>query len=258
MPYPRAYIFLIAVLLLTFPAFYPNYFSQIGTAAWQYHFHGVTAGAWMLLLIWQSWSIHHGKRAAHRAAGKTMFVITPLFVAGGLLVMSVMVVGEDPFRAMFGVRLAAVDALAIITFVCFIYAALKHRRNVQLHARYMLATVFILFAPIASRLIPGFVPGLTIRSLEELPRWGLGLHLSHVLTIVLALMLFARDRENGRPWLITIAVIIAQSIVFEVAGKIALWTAFNEWLGSTAPAALMVAGIVIGIAAVFLGWRASR
>ncbi len=57
MPYPRAYIYVFVLLLLTFPAFWLNYYSQLADVPWQFHLHGVSATLWMLLLIWQSWTI---------------------------------------------------------------------------------------------------------------------------------------------------------------------------------------------------------
>ena len=254
MPYPRAYVYLTVLLLLTVPAFWQGYFSEITTVAWQYHVHGITATLWVLLLIWQSWSIHHGQRRFHRTVGLASLVLTPLFVAGGLLVIAAMTTGPGPFREMFGYRLAIVDLLSAAAFAGFVYGALRNRKNVGLHARYMLATPFLLFSPIAARLLPAFVPGVTIRTLEDLPRFGTGFQLSQALAIAFSLWLYTRNRRQSLPYLIAAGVLIVQSVAFETAGRAGWWVELSNGLAEVPPLGLALAGIVVGAAAAYFGW----
>lgn len=48
---------MLLFLAATVVAFWPGYFSVLGEVPWQFHLHGVTATAWMLLLVFQSWGI---------------------------------------------------------------------------------------------------------------------------------------------------------------------------------------------------------
>ncbi len=260
MPYPRAYIYVAVLLLLTFPAFWLNYYSQLAEVPWQFHLHGVSATLWMLLLIWQNWSIHHGRRVAHRSAGLATFALIPIFLAGSLLVIGSMAAGGGPFRAMFGTRLSLADLISFLTFTALIYGGLRHRRNVLLHSSYMLATPFLLASPVVSRLFPAFVPGLTIRSVEELPRFAGSFHLSQGLAIALALALFFRNRK-ATPFLAVAIVIAVQSLVFETAGRTVVWSDVNSWLGSLSQVVLACFAVLLGIVVTWLGWingRANR
>ncbi len=257
MPYPRAYIYVLVLLLLTFPAFWLNYYSQLSDVPWQFHLHGVSATFWMLLLIWQSWTIHHGKRDLHRNVGFTTFALTPVFLAGSLLVIGSMSAGGGPFRALFGTRLGLADVISFFTFAALVYGAFRHRRNVFLHSSYMLATPFLLASPVTSRLFPSFVPGLTIRSVEELPKFAGSFHLSQGLAIALALALFFRNRR-ATPFLVVAIVIALQSLAFETAGRTVIWADINEWIGTVPPLVLACFAGLLGIVATVFGWVNGR
>jgi len=257
MPYPRAYIYVFVLLLLTFPAFWLNYYSQLAEVPWQFHLHGVSATLWMLLLISQSWTIHHRRRELHRIAGLATFVLTPVFLAGSLLVIGSMAAGGGPFRDLFGTRLGLADVISFSTFTALIYGAFRHRRNVALHSSYMLATPFLLASPVVSRLFPAFVPGLTIRSIEEIPRFAGSFHLSQGLAIVLALLLFMRNR-NATPFLVVAIVIAVQSLAFETAGRTVIWSDINGWIGTLSPVMLACFAGLLGIASTWFGWANGR
>ncbi|MFC5798106.1 hypothetical protein [Sphingopyxis terrae] len=70
---------------MTLLAFWPGYFSRLGTAKIAWHIHAVTATAWMLLLAAQSWSIDRGERARHRSLGLAIFILVPMFMVGALI-----------------------------------------------------------------------------------------------------------------------------------------------------------------------------
>ncbi len=254
MPYPHAWLWVTALVVLTVPAFWPNYLGKLGVVEWQLHVHGVTAGLWALLVIIQSFTIHRGQGNLHRTAGLASLILAPLFVAGGLLVIATMATRPGPFTALFGARLAAIDAVSVIGFAAFVFLALKHRRNTGLHASWMLATIIPLINPTIGRLIPAFVPGLTIRSVEELPRFAGSIHLAQTIAIGIALFLFLRYRRHGTPMLIVAGMLVFQTILFETVGRSAWWSSVHAQIGATSAALLMVLGIAVGTVAVSAGW----
>ena len=69
--------YLIRGSLATIAAFWSSYFGKLGSAPVGHHLHGITSTLWMLLLIWQSWTIHNRKRSQHALAGKSSFVLAP-------------------------------------------------------------------------------------------------------------------------------------------------------------------------------------
>ena len=169
-----------------------------------------------------------------------------------------MVGTRNPLYDVFGDRLAALDFISTGMFLWFTHAALRNRRNPALHGGYMISTVFFLMAPTLGRLIPTFVPGLTIRSLDELHRFGYGLHVSHAIAFVFIGWLYVAYPRARRPFVLTAVAIAAQSIVFETVGRIEAWDAAMRSYASIPPVALLVVGIAIGAFAAASGWRAGK
>ena len=78
MPYRHAHWYILGLIPLIGLAFWPSYWSVLPSATWQFHAHGITAFAWLMLLAAQSWTIQHGDRDTHRLAGLGSLVLFPL------------------------------------------------------------------------------------------------------------------------------------------------------------------------------------
>lgn len=191
-------------------------------------------------------------------AGKASLVLGPAFLAGSLIMIGQMAAGAGPFRAMYGHQLAIVDLIAVAGFAGFLLGGLWNRRIVAAHAPYMLATAFLLFSPIVSRLLANYLPGLAVRAIEDLPRFGPALHISQVLGIALALFLWFRARPQGRAFGVAAAILVLQSVMFETVGRSDSWAAFVAELATVSPLALALAGISLGAIVVVLGWMGPR
>ena len=258
MPYPRAHYYLMVLLPLVGLAFWPGYFARLGETPWAIHLHGVTAMLWVLMLVSQAWAIHSGRRALHRATGRSSFLLVPVFFAGGFLVLQTMsrrTFGGHPFYEVFGAGLGALDLLAVLFFAGFYYAALRNRRRVQLHARYMLATVLLLATPIASRVLNGYVPGLRIEGPEDMHLFVVGVHLGNAMGLAIALGLYLQARRHGLPWLLAAAFLVMSSISFQWLAAAGPWQAVFRGIGEL-PATLLVAlGLLLGAILLWLGLR---
>jgi hypothetical protein len=260
LPYRHAHFYLLLLFPLTALAFWPNYLSAPRSAPHAFHVHGVTASLWILLLIAQSWTIHARRNALHRSLGYGSFVLYPLFLTGGLLVLQTMAekfaAGADPFYAMFGARLGIIDTLASLAIAWFFFQALRLRRKVHLHARYMLATVFFLIAPILSRLMPA-LPPLAIAGPADFGRFSIGFHIANALAILIALLLAYSPRKHGRPMLELGGALALQSLLYETLGRTAAWQGLYAGLASVPEPLLVALGIATGAAIVWLGWSAA-
>lgn len=245
------------VLAVTVIAFWPHYFGILDKAPAGHHMHGITATIWMLLVIWQVWSIHNKRRAQHALAGKTSFVIMPLFLAAGLWVTQMTIVKQDMFKEMFGLRLSPGDWGAVL-YVALVYAlALRHRFNVHRHARYMLVTIVPLIGPSLVRLFTGFVPGYTIRSPEELYRFGEALDVVFGGTLVLMGAWLAWDRKHGKPLMpgiLGIGYLLFTLTAFHWFGKTAIYHGIAYRYAAVPTVWLLFAGIVLGLAVGWWGW----
>ena len=252
MPYRNAYLYVLALLALTFVAFWPSYLSDLPGAKAAHHFHAASAVLWTILASVQSWTIHHDQFALHRKTGLAVFALFPLFLVAGMWVIHVeatTLAGDltDPDQiAQFG----WFDPLANIGFAVLFWGGLRYRYKVHLHARYMLGTTMFVVAPIVWRLLRGYSP--TIR---EMP-FSYPFAVANLVAIAIALALYRLAPKHGRPWLIAAGFIAAQEITFETLGRLPAWAPiFAKVADSNLPFLLSITGIAsLGI--VWHGWVA--
>ena len=157
MPFRKAWLYVLALLALTFVAFWPGYFSQLPVKKLAHHYHAASAVLWMILAIVQSWTAHHNRLALHRKTGLAIFLLFPFFLVAGMWVIHVEATTlAGDFTSVEGMQIAQFgffDPLANIAFALLFWAGLKYRYKVQLHARYMLATLLFVIAPVGFRLL---------------------------------------------------------------------------------------------------------
>ena len=257
MPFRGAHYLVALFLVVTIAAFWPTYFSVFKSAPSAHHWHGVTATLWMLLLIWQSWSIRQRSFALHKWGGRMSFLLAPPFVAGGLLVTKMTVIKDSPFTEMFAISLSFADFVSVAVFVLFYFLALRNRRSVEHHARYMLGTVFPLIPPTVARLFVVYAPGIAIRGPEDLPNFGIALNLSFLIAGLIAIALIIRDARHKKPlapFVLAFASLALMIGVFHSYGNTAHWEQTVLAYAQISDGALIIAGLIIGAAAALLGW----
>ena len=161
----------------------------------------------------------------------------------------------DPFYRLFGARLGTIDLISSLGIPWLFMMALRTRRKVHLHARYMLGTVFFLFGPILSRLAPA-LPPLAITGPADFHRFGYGVHLANGAAVLLALILYQRAPKHGRPWLAVAGLIALQSLAFETIGRSAGWESLFTAVGRMPTPLVASLGFALAVAATWAGWSA--
>ena len=255
MPYRYAWLYVMALLVSTFVAFWPSYLSVLPEAKLAHHFHAASSVLWTVLVIVQTWSIHHDRWALHRTAGLAVFLLFPFFLIAGLWVIHVETVPlaadlTDPENVVIA-QFGFFDPLANIGFAVLFWGGLRYRYKVQLHARYMLGTVMFVVAPVIWRLLR-FVPMLS----EDRFSFDVPYAIANAAACAIALALCRQAPRHGRPWLIVAAIIAAQGILFLTVGKLPAWAPiFASVSAINLPLLLVLTGIAsVGIA--WHGWAA--
>lgn len=262
MPYRYAHFWVLALLALTFAAFWPSYFSKLPAGILAWHYHAAGAMLWTLMVVVQSWSIHTGHRTLHRSAGLASFVLFPLFLVGGMMAIQAetlpLTEGIGKPENMHVGPFGFFDPLANIGFAVLFYGGLKHRRNVQLHSRYMMATLLFLVAPVIWRLLANTIPFFNSSTPETMYRFSFAMAAGNAGAIALTYYFYRLAPKHGRPYLIVIGFIVAQQVLFETVGRLEAWERIFAQLAYVNPALLLTATGIVSLAVFWLGWEAGK
>jgi hypothetical protein len=258
MPYRQGYRWLLGLFPLIAVAFWPGYWGQLGTAPFALHAHGLTATAWLILLTFQSWSIHARRTVWHRTAGLATFIVLPLFAAAGPLALQGMArlwrTNADPFHAAFGSQLVIADMIAGPTVVLLVVYAFACRREMERHAAAMLATALLVLPPIIGRLFP-LIPGFPHSGWAGFGGFRLALQLAEGLTLAIALSLARRSSAARVGFGLAGLATAAQMIGFETVGRTSAW---NRWVTLLTDIPSTPMAFTAGTVAAILLWRAWR
>jgi hypothetical protein len=258
MPYRHAHWYILGLLPLIALAFWPSYWSTFRSAPAAFHTHGMTALAWLLLLAWQSWSIHNGNRGGHRRTGLLSLILFPLFMAGGtalFLGMSQKMVAGSEFHVLYGTQLAWFDFAGVGMMAWFFHEALRHRRKVGLHSGYMLATVIALLPPILGRL--SGIP-LGVRGPGTFHLLYPGFIIAGLIAAAIALIIARGRGSEARPWIIAATMSVASCIAFVTIGETQAWRTIFAALAVLPPEPFMLASAVAGVLIAWSGWTQGR
>lgn len=266
MPYRKAWIWVAALLGLTLIAFWPGYFSKLSTHSQAHHWHAAGAVAWTVLAIVQSWTVHNDRLALHRKTGLATFALFPLFLVGGMWVIHVeattlaAALGSpaamaDPDTSQIA-QFGFFDPLANIGFAMLFWGGLRYRHKVQLHARYMLASLLFVIAPIGFRLLSRYVPAFNSDTPQTAWRFSFAMGGGNLIAFVIALYLYSLAPKHGRPLLLAAGIIAAQEITYETLGRLPAWAGmFASFSALNLPFLLVVTALAsVGIA--WHGWLA--
>lgn len=258
MPYRYAYLLVGLVLVVTVIGFWPTYFAKLDSVYGAFLYHGLTAAAWIVLVGFQSWSIHHRARVLHRKVGMLSLLLFPLLIASFVMIINVsasrFLKGDSQFWQQFGPIFGYIMVTAITAYLVLFFQALRHRRNVYLHAGYMLATPFMLWEASFGRVLNQYVPPFQIGGPEELHKVMDNIVISDMMAVALASFLYLRNRKHGTPFLVVAALLLAQIGGIYLLDE-ALWLRelFTSY-GQLSQEVTVGTGFVLGALIAWLGW----
>ncbi len=186
------FIFLLFIPL-TFLGFYKTYFVLSpefeGTVDVYTHIHAFAASLWITLLIVQPLLIRSKNFSLHRSFGKISY-----FVFFALIISFIPQMIKEYGKGLFPLN-ASFD---IVLLMLFYFLAIKHKKEVATHMRYMIAIALIFVGPTLGRII---------FFLLDLKNLG-PLHIPYLVVIAILLGLIYWDRKNGKnykPYVVSLA-----------------------------------------------------
>jgi RsiW-degrading membrane proteinase PrsW (M82 family) len=138
-----------------------DYWGDFSDNAWSVHIHYWTGTAWYVYLIIQPWFATHGQLSRHRTNG-----IIGMFIAGGVCLTALSMMHRDivttqralatpdqfgPFQPWFFFGVAAVEIVMMTAFGYAVIKSILHRKQLENHSWWLIATVFIIMMPALGR-----------------------------------------------------------------------------------------------------------
>ena len=207
--------FYATLMALAAVAFWPGYLAvpKIELSGWT-HFHVVSGTFWMILLIVQPWAIRSGRRKLHVWLGRASFVLAPLVVIGFVGLAHSSMQGKSPQGQAVDAYFFYIRLVLVAIFVGTYVMGVIHRRNFEVHSRYMLCTGLTLIDPVVHRVAQRLMGGADLN--YQLLTFGMA-------CAILALLIgVARHTREGRRALG--AVLIAF-----IVGGLPLALDFHTW-----------------------------
>jgi hypothetical protein len=158
---------------------------------------------------------------------------------------------------MFAIRLSFADFVSVAAFALFYFLALRNRRSVERHSRYMLATIFPLIPPSFARLFALYAPGVAIRGPEDLQNFGIALNLSFAVAAIFNIALLMNDLRTKKPllpFLLAFVSLLVMVVSYHTFGNTNQWAQSALAYASNSDLMLIIAGLAIGVTVVFFGW----
>lgn len=239
----HAYWFLLLIPLVI-AGFYKTYFAVFfePTKA-VIHFHFTVMALFVAMLIAQPFLIRYQKLRWHRILGKISYVLVPLVLLSGYLMIrfsyfrflndmnskiqqgTVQLTGKEILR-----EAAATQAIAFVylgLLFLFYILAIYNRRNTHVHSRYMLATALTMLGPTVDRIIffntgleklAGFIRIETIAFL-----------IADIILATLLVMDYKNKRSTKALWICLIVFVTVQLMYFTLR-KTSGWERFVSFV----------------------------
>ncbi len=205
------------VLLFILVGFWASYWSPIANVPLAFHVHAISSTTWLWLLIIQSVAIHRRSNAFHKQKGRASSALFPFLILGFVMIIEVSAQryakGESEFIMHHDPAFGIGMVIAISAYLALFYQALKNRRNINLHAGYMLAIPLILFESPFSRVIDSLFPWMSFIGSGDLHTAQDTIVISDGTAIAFAMTLYFMDRKHGAPWLVASFFMALQAVV---------------------------------------------
>jgi hypothetical protein len=211
--------------------FWNSYFTKIfAQESYRMHAHGIALILWLALLIIQPYLIRTKKIKLHKTLGKFSYLLVPILVFTTLDLFKYSLSKTDRLGNV-GNSFVALVLNALIAFLIFYGLAIYHKRKANIHARYMICTVFPMFTPITDRIIGNYIPSLvayvpTIDTTPVIP--VIGFLMADLMLVGLSIW----DIRSNKRWnIFPVALVILLLYHFSVLNfyKYPFWQSFCEW-----------------------------
>lgn len=243
-----AYWYLLLIPLIGW-GFYQTYFASIfAPRASIIHIHFALMMIWAAMLITQPLLIRHKKLAIHRTIGKASYVVMPLLLITGFLLIRFVYYrdlgtlnqqegqGASTLSSTQALQQTADNVRIIIFYLSwlgfFYFRAILNRRTTSVHARYMVAASLTMIGPTVDRIL-FFTFGIE-KFFGVIPQESLSFLIEDLILGGLLIYDYRNSKRTKTLWTCLLVYIAGQFLYFFVKGK-DFWEAFVSFIMQPAP-----------------------
>lgn len=216
--------FLVLIPIFAVWGFWVTYFTRpAGSYYFWEHIHGVALFGWCIMLASQAFLIRGKRRQLHRALGKISWVLGPLVVISTVFLAHFRLNARQLNDE--GIYVLGLQVFAVIPFAYFWLMAMKHRKQPDVHARWMICTAFTMLDPIFARIIlVNFYPVPLETGVVQWMTFGL-------VDVVLITLVIRDWNSGGRRdvFLPALVLLVLAQVAMLTLWKTAPWQAFASW-----------------------------
>ncbi len=214
--YKSLHQWMLIPMLVMQAGIFKDYWGDFTDNVWAVHIHYWTGTVWYLYLIIQPYFATHGQMARHRTNG-----IIGMFLAGGVCLTALAMMHRDlanadmaakmrdnfgPFEPWFFYGVAVVEIVMMMAFGFAIIKSIIHRKKMEDHAWWLIASVFLIMMPALGRGIQNVYVGL---HRSQWPAINIITPLFYAQAIIIVMLLLAAwkyGKLNHPATLLTLAV----------------------------------------------------
>ena len=218
-------VFLFALIpVVAIWGFWVTYFTRPSETLSAYdHIHGLAMFGWTFMLISQSYLIRTNRRDIHRMMGKLSYLLAPLVVISTLVLANYRLNVRGLTAE--GMYILEMQIFTIIQFAVFYGMAMRHRKQPDVHARWMICTAFTLLDPILARV-------LMVNFLQVPLESGVIQYITYGFTDLLVMVLVFWDWKSHRRrdvFLPALVLLLVTHLSVFVFNGTAAWESFARW-----------------------------
>lgn len=161
--YPGISLWLLLLIPVILAGFYPTYLAKLpGSMGGIIHIHTLFMSCWLILAITQPMLIRKKKIRWHRTLGKLSYVVMPLVLFFGYMVIRFSYLGRIDRAGGTGADIATLAFIKSELYIPIIYLAwlavfyilaVSWRRRMIYHATFMFAAILTMLGPSVDRII---------------------------------------------------------------------------------------------------------
>jgi len=222
--FPKAHLWLILPFVIAFSGFFFTYWSRFTEAPFHQHLHGLSATAWFILIIVQPYLYQKDNMALHSVLGTI-----GLFLAGGVVFSAMQVIPNnltlETISESLRYSFVFADFIFVIGFSYSVITAILYKRNIDLHGRYLISTVFWVMLPALARLI--YFPLLISYGFPPPISFQQTVYIAGGLIIAVLLILigidYNKDKKVYRPYILVTVTSAIVLLMWNYMGEAEWW-----------------------------------